>query len=148
MGGGQSVRLLTPEFPGMTYFFHVRITFKSQFVVVIDVGKLTLCHVDSALGDIIHLALLEELIESINLVIEPGSTDFPSFIEKVDCEEFAFTLLIMPRFDFRFRGDSGFDSPFILIGRERFDWINAVVGASSRTGTTQQVRSLLSKYQP
>lgn len=83
-----------------TYFFHLCVTLKGQFIVIINIGELALRHVDSAFGNIIDLTLLEDLVKGINLVIEPRSTNLAALVEEIDREKPALTLRIMPSFDF------------------------------------------------
>ena len=60
------------------------------------------------------MSFLEFIVKGIDLIVESGSTDFTSFVEKMDGEETTLTTLIMPFFDIGFIGDAYSDCPSIV----------------------------------
>ena len=62
----------------------------------------------------IYMPFLEFIVKGIDLIVESGSTDFTSFVEKMDGEETTLTTLIMPFFDIGFIGDAYSDCPSIV----------------------------------
>lgn len=81
------------------YFLNLGFTLEGQFVVVIDVGELTFRQVDSAFGDEIHLAFLQHLVKSFDLITETRGTDLGGFVEKGNRKKSALTPSIVPGFD-------------------------------------------------
>ena len=93
---------------------HHCVLFKREFVVVIQVFELLLCHLDPAgTCDVVDSALLENLVQHIALVVEPCTTDLATFIKQVDAEQPAFSVFVVPRFNVGLVGTARLDRPFV-----------------------------------
>jgi hypothetical protein len=107
------------------YPFYLSVSLKHKFILVLEGTELFLGHVDSALTDIIYLSLLQHFVELLALIVETGSTDLSTFIQEMHVEEFPGALLVRPCLDLRLIRYSSLNCPLILVGRERFDWVNS-----------------------
>lgn len=63
------------------------ISFERELVVVVQVRKLLLRHLDSTRTcDVVDSTLLKEVVECITLIIEPCAPNFATLIKKIDAE--------------------------------------------------------------
>lgn len=115
----------------ISYLLDYCITFKSQFVIIVEIAELLFRNLNTAgARDVIDAALLEEIVKHVTLLLEAGCANFTAVIQKVHAEKFAFAIFVVPGFDIGFARAARFDCPFIGVWRDSFNGING--GVSGR----------------
>ena len=112
-----------------TYFLDDRIPLKSKLVIVVEICELLFGQLHPTRAcDVIHASLLNHIVQHVALLVEPGRSDFSTFVEKVCAEEFSLSVLVVPRLYLSFVCTPRLDGPLVGIGRERFDGVDVAVG--------------------
>lgn len=82
-----------------------------ELILVVDVVELLLRDVDSGLGDVVGLALLQHVEELVDLLVEAGGANLSRVVHEGDVEELALASLVRPVLDVCFGQHASFDGP-------------------------------------
>ena len=107
---------------------HHRVSLEGELIVVVEIRELLLRQLNSArTRNVIHGALLKEVIKRIALILEAGRLNLAALVHQVDAKQLPFSILIVPRPDIRLVRDPRLDGPPVLVGRQRLDRVDVAV---------------------
>lgn len=123
-----------------THLLNLGIALELQLILIGEVAELLLGNDDLGLGDVINLALLQQIIKLVDLITEPRRANLAALIEEIDREELSGRSGLAPVFHVAFGRDACADRPLVLVRRQAFDGVDGQFGlgacstASARVG--------------
>ena len=115
----------------VTYLLDLGVLLQRKLVVVCKVRELLLCQVNSSLGDVVDLALLETRIQIISNEVERGGPDLARLVHQGHIEQLALASRIRPSLHVGLLSDARLDGPVVLIRAEALNGVDRAAASST-----------------